>query len=74
MGGGGALSLGGNFQRKHIDEVYLFSEKTYRPCDKYKLLSLSTDGNLLGGHITTKLERHICRDKARQNPTGTKQV
>ena len=48
------------------------SEKTRRPCEKYKPLSLSTDGNVLGVHITTKLERHICKDEARQNATGTK--
>jgi len=50
------------------------SEKPLRLCEKYKSLSLSTDGNLLGVHITTKQERHICKDKARQNATGTKQV
>lgn len=50
------------------------SEKPRRPCEKYKPLSLSTDGNLLAVHITTKLERRICKDKARQNGAGIKQV
>jgi len=50
------------------------SEKPRRPCEEYKLLSLSTDGNLLAVHITTKLERHIRKDKARQNGAGIKQV
>jgi len=50
------------------------SEKTCRSCEKYNPLSLSTDGDLLGIKPTTNLERHICKNKARQNASRIKQV